>query len=454
MSDQDFEPTESAPESPEPGSRTAAPEGAHPSAEGDIPGTPGGAGPHALPRPATDPAPHGRCLHDGKPLPLSRGRKPRKFCDDRCKNAYYRHKERTERETLTAAVATTEAVLTEARPLADLMLELAERYEAGTEQIEQGALQRIATAEIKAAEAEADALAARDKAEAAEQARRSAERSEREARAAQRQAEEREDRARADLERVQRETGERVAAAERRAAAAEAKLEHSEEVRTSQAGELRRLRADLAQAAARIDELTVALEARKEELAHAHGENRRLTDRADQADQRLAVATERLQETTAAATEARAETRAVRGELTAERRRFDDERERLRGQAEQARRAQAEADTAAAAAVAALQTRLQVTTEDLQATRGQLATAQTASGLVLPEPIDLSRDLGDGVWGVVLPESGIESVTRHPDGAVVLYHQNTQIRLGEPAHAPAQARALAAALLALRAGTT
>ncbi|MEV4090353.1 hypothetical protein AB0J43_59805 [Nonomuraea fuscirosea] len=95
---------------------------------------------------------------------------------------------------------------------------------AGTEQIEQGALQRIATAEIKAAEAEADALTARDKAEAAERARRAAVRAEREARAAQSQAGDREDRARADLVRVQRESGERVTAAERARGRAESNL--------------------------------------------------------------------------------------------------------------------------------------------------------------------------------------------------------------------------------------
>ncbi|GAA3710628.1 hypothetical protein GCM10022224_090120 [Nonomuraea antimicrobica] len=38
-----------------------------------------------------------------------------------------------------------------------------------------------------------------------------------------------------------------------------------------------------------------------------------------------------------------------------------------------------------------------------------------AAGLVLPELIDLSRDLGDGVRGVALPESGIEAVTPRPD---------------------------------------
>ncbi|MBB5778975.1 hypothetical protein [Nonomuraea jabiensis] len=51
----------------------------------------------------------------------------------------------------------------------------------------------------------------------------------------------------------------------------------------------------------------------------------------------------------------------------------------------------------------------------VRAARGQLAVAQAATGLVLPEPIDVSHDLGDGVRGVVLPESGIESVARHPD---------------------------------------
>lgn len=50
---------------------------------------------------------------------------------------------------------------------------------------------------------------------------------------------------------------------------------------------------------------------------------------------------------------------------------------------------------------------------------------------------------------MTLPEAGIEAVARHPDGTVVLHHQNTRIRLGDPEHAPAHGQALAAALLAV-----
>ncbi|MEV4580626.1 hypothetical protein AB0K16_46105 [Nonomuraea jabiensis] len=102
----------------------------------------------------------------------------------------------------------------------------------------------------------------------------------------------------------------------------------------------------------------------------------------------------------------------VRAEQTAERHRFDDERDRLREQAEQARQDQAEADTAAAA-LAAFQARLQVAAEELRQARGQPAVAQAATGLVLPEPIDLSHDPGDGVWGVVL--LGATTATIRPD---------------------------------------
>ncbi|MCA2230185.1 hypothetical protein [Nonomuraea aurantiaca] len=444
-----------APERPEagreharPGERpSAAAEENRPSAEPPPgAGTPGGAGPHALPRPATDPAPHGRCRYDDKPLPPSRGTKKRTYCDERCKNAYYRERERLEREALTTAVAGTDAVLTEARPLADALQALAEQFSGGVQRIETGALQRIATLTAETAEAKADALDARERAETAEQTRRTAERAERDARAAQQQAEAREDRARADAERVQRETGERVVAAERRRATAETNLAHAEEVRDRQADQIRSLREHLAQAAARIDELTAILDTRKEELTHAHGENSRLTDRADQAEQRLTTTTERLQEAGTAAAEARAETRTVRAELAAERDRFEEERERLRAQAEQARQDQAEANTAATRAMATVETRLQVAHEDLQQVRGQLAAAQAATGLALPPLIDV-----DGEAGVLLADGGaIESVTRTPDGVIWLHLRGfgTPIPLADPGRSPAQAQDLGAALLA------
>ncbi|MFG1616308.1 hypothetical protein ACGFI3_26405 [Nonomuraea wenchangensis] len=41
-----------------------------------------------------------------------------------------------------------------------------------------------------------------------------------------------------------------------------------------------------------------------------------------------------------------------------------------------------------------------------------LEVARVAALLVLPELVDLSGDLGEGVWGVTLPGAGIESVTR------------------------------------------
>ncbi|QFY10320.1 hypothetical protein GBF35_30130 [Nonomuraea phyllanthi] len=86
--------------------------------------------------------------------------------------------------------------------------------------------------------------------------------------------------------------------------------------------------------------------------------------------------------------------------------------------------------------------------EQVRELRDRPAAAQTASGLVLPELADLNGDIGDGVRGVILPEAGI-ALARQPDGAVVPHHQGRRIRLGDPAHAPAHGRALAAGLLAV-----
>jgi hypothetical protein len=207
---------------------------------------------------------------------------------------------------------------------------------------------------------------------------------------------------------------------------------------------LRLCRAQPSGGAEQIDELTAALETRKEELAHPHSDNRRLTDRAEQAEQGLTGAAERLREAGTAATE----TRAVREELTAERQRFAGERDRLRAQADQARQAKAQADTTAVAAVATAETALQLTRADLQQARRQLATAQAATGLAVPDLADLADELEAGVSGVLLPEAAITAVTRHPDGTVVLYHQGGQIPLGATTSDP---QALAAALLAVAA---
>ncbi|MCK2220448.1 hypothetical protein MF672_042585 [Actinomadura sp. ATCC 31491] len=77
-----------------------------------------------------------------------------------------------------------------------------------------------------------------------------------------------------------------------------------------------------------------------------------------------------------------------------------------------------------------------------------MAAAQAAAGLVLPALADLSRDLGDGVRGVALPDAGI-TVARQPDDTVLLYAGDLRHHLGDTEHAPASARALAAALLAV-----
>lgn len=87
--------------------------------------------------------------------------------------------------------------------------------------------------------------------------------------------------------------------------------------------------------------------------------------------------------------------------------------------------------------------------EQAQELRDRLAAAQAAAGLVLPALTDLSSDLGAGARGVVLPDAGIRVVARDPDGAVVLYHRSQEIRLGDPEHALAHSRALAAGLLAV-----
>ncbi|MFI7423695.1 hypothetical protein [Nonomuraea sp. NPDC049684] len=88
--------------------------------------------------------------------------------------------------------------------------------------------------------------------------------------------------------------------------------------------------------------------------------------------------------------------------------------------------------------------------EQVRELRDRLAAAQAAAGLVLPDLADLSGDLGDGVRGVRLPGTGIV-VARQPDGAVVLHHEDRQIRLGDGGHAAAHGRALAAGLLAVSA---
>jgi hypothetical protein len=82
----------------------------------------------------------------------------------------------------------------------------------------------------------------------------------------------------------------------------------------------------------------------------------------------------------------------------------DDQRERAVTAEERACAADAECERSAG---------------QLEELRGRLAAAQAAARLVLPALIDLSRDRGDGVVGVMLPAAGIESVTRDPDGAVV-----------------------------------
>ncbi|MGW2219463.1 hypothetical protein ACWCSD_31125 [Nonomuraea sp. NPDC001684] len=53
---------------------------------------------------------------------------------------------------------------------------------------------------------------------------------------------------------------------------------------------------------------------------------------------------------------------------------------------------------------------------------------------------------------MTLPETGI-AVARQPDGAVVLHHEDQQIRLGDGEHAAAHARTLAADLFALSSRT-
>ncbi|SDM61770.1 hypothetical protein [Nonomuraea jiangxiensis] len=139
----------------------------------------------------------------------------------------------------------------------------------------------------------------------------------------------------------------------------------------------------------------------------------------------------------------------LREEARQERHRPEAERDAMRQERDQERQARTKAETTAATQVTAAETRLQVTRKNLQQARHQLVAAQAATGLALPELIDLSRDLGDGVRGVALPGAGIEVVARHPDGTVVLYHQNTRMGLGDPEHAPAHGRALAAAILAV-----
>jgi seryl-tRNA synthetase len=175
-----------------------------------------------------------------------------------------------------------------------------------------------------------------------------------------------------------------------------------------------------------------------------------LTEQLAARDRELADATTAATELVAKVETAEREARQAREETTQLRTERENLEQQLREQLEQARQATTEAKISAARRIGAAESARDIAERGLQAAQDRLTAAQSAAGLVLPNLIDLSRDRGDGVSGVVLPDAGIE-VARESDGAVVLHHHNTRIRLGDPAQAPAQGRALAAAVLAVSA---
>ncbi|MFI7424918.1 hypothetical protein [Nonomuraea sp. NPDC049684] len=307
---------------------------------------------------------------------------------------------------------------------------LAERLE----QVGQAIDTQLAQAEARVQQAEADAEQARDATRAAhadrqtaEQARDAALHAQQEALDAQHAAEEHRDRihaeARADAERLGVQIGNLTT-----------RLNDEQLVTARQAEQLSGLAADLSRAQALAEERAVALAERDRQLDQAGAEVRRLADNLEQTGAHLATTQAQLHQAGVAAEQARAETRAVRDTLAGSTRRFEEERDQLRAQYDQARLAQATAET-----------RLEMAERELHTLRRQLAAAQAATGLVVPPLADVN-----GYPGVRLPSGAFDAVTLQ-DGVVMLHHDDVVIGLGDARQSPAHARALSAALQAVTA---
>ncbi|RSM99535.1 hypothetical protein DMB42_42300 [Nonomuraea sp. WAC 01424] len=458
------EPPRVAPPSEAVGNDPRAPRDAEPPAEDSTPaGAPRGGPGHTgdcLTVETDDPLKQCKRLSCRRVLPgraPGKGGPPRLYCCKLCANAAARDVEAAPEAVTTHAAVTAFAaaadevqsrldarhaeLTAEREDLRRLAAELDQVRRTMQQQLAQ-ADQRARTAEERQPAPEDDRRQAYEQREEAARERQAAIRGHEEAVTAQREAEEVRDRAKNERDRIEnqwradiRQLGFQVGEFVNAQRSAE---EHAKE----QADQIQTLRTELGEAAGRA-ESTAAM------LAEREGELRLLTDRLNAAERRRDELVTELATARTALEEATGRLENLREEAAQERRRLESVREQMREERDQERRARTEAETTAAKHVTAAETRLEVTREELQQTRHRLAAAQAATRLALPEPIDLSADFGDGVSGVVLPDVGIEAVTRGLDGAIVLHHQDVRIPLGDPEHAPAHGRALAAALLAL-----
>ncbi|MEU6728872.1 hypothetical protein ABZ917_34630 [Nonomuraea wenchangensis] len=212
------------------------------------------------------------------------------------------------------------------------------------------------------------------------------------------------------------------------------RLNDEQLVTARQAEQIRTLDAEVSRVTDLAEQRAAALAERDRQLSQAHADTRRLTEHLEQATAHLAATRQQLDQATTNAEQARAETRAVRDDLAERQRRFDEDRDRLQAQRDQARLAQATAET-----------RLEMAERELQTLRRQLAAAQAATGLVVPPLADV-----DGRPGVRLPGAAVHAVTLQ-DGVVLLHHGDDAFPLGDASQSPPRARALSAALQAVAA---
>ncbi|WP_433358740.1 hypothetical protein [Streptosporangium sp. CA-115845] len=304
--------------------------------------------PAAAPDDAGPGAPHGRCPHCGDPLPRSTGKRARKWCSDRCKNAASRERRATELTTVTTAVTEAGTVLDQARPLHESLRALVASFGEKVDLAHNGALARIATAEREAVEDRADAAVAREQAADADRARITAERRMREAEQAQKKAEEREDSARADLERVGEKARAQVLELGEKLGDARKATELAEGVIADQSNQLRALRTENDELRAAHTAQAADLAERGRQLQAEQNTSAQLRRRlGEQSDQAAALALQ-LATATADATTAREEILTAHADLERVRQRHEEETQRLRADLESARR---QAETGATALV-------------------------------------------------------------------------------------------------------
>ncbi|MGN9846680.1 hypothetical protein ACTMTI_52130 [Nonomuraea sp. H19] len=378
-----------------------------------------------------------RAKHEREP---GKGGRPSKYCCKLCANEASRTA-----DSAPAAVATHTAVSAFTAEAGQIRARLHQRdaqlaaEREDLHQLDERLMQvweaiatQLAQAEMSMQQAESDAEQARTSMRTAHAARQTAEqerdaalRGQQEALHAQRAADEHRDRihgeARANAERLGMQIGQLTA-----------ELHDEQALTRRQAEQLRTLDADLSRATDLAEERAAALAERDSQLHQARADIRRLNEHLEQNSAHLATTREQLDQATTSTEQARAETRAVRDDLAECQRRFEEERDRLQAEREQARLGQATAAT-----------RLEMAERELQTLRRQLAAAQAATGLVVPPLADV-----DGRPGVRLPGGAFDAVTLQ-DGVVTLHRDNSAIPLGDAPHSPVQARALSAALQAV-----